>query len=408
MPPPPRRSSSAARLSCASGGSNAGRSPTAWRKPASASSPSLDCRSANGDRHERPTPSSACTRSSSAGSRRRPCCHRPRRRPCCSGRCWHPARSRCARATAGRPWPSPPRRSRLTSPPDPTTLPAPETTLSQFQPHPRRHRRRRGPRRRPGRHRDPARDARGGRGEPGGGRGGADPGGPGRAGGGQDPMWAVSGGLTRSKMSASNQGAEDRKMSAGREAVAAVPGAAPAVFLAIELSKASWIVALHSPAGARVSLHRLPAGDARALLAFAEKARAAAAEATGEAVAVASCYEAGYDGFWLHRVLVAAGIANLVVDPVSLQVDRRARRAKTDRIDAQALLRALMAHHRHEPRVWSPVRVPAPADEDARRTHRERQNLLKERGRHVNRIKGLCAQQGIQGYEPIRRDRHER
>src|SRR4051795_1428739 len=67
-----------------------------------------------------------------------------------------------------------------------------------------------------------------------------------------------------------------------------------------------------------------------------------------------------------------------------------------------------MAHHRHEPRVWSPVRVPAPADEDARRTHRERQNLLKERGRHVNRIKGLCAQQGIQGYEPIRRDRRER
>ena len=94
-------------------------------------------------------------------------------------------------------------------------------------------------------------------------------------------MWAVSGGLTRSKMAASNQGAEDRKMNAGREAVAAVPGAAPTVFLAIELSKASWIVALHSPAGARVSLHRLPAGDAKALLAFAEKARAAAAEATG-------------------------------------------------------------------------------------------------------------------------------
>src|SRR4051794_41910568 len=67
-----------------------------------------------------------------------------------------------------------------------------------------------------------------------------------------------------------------------------------------------------------------------------------------------------------------------------------------------------MAHHRREPRVWSPVRVPAPADEDARRTHRERRNLLKERGRHVNRIKGLCAQQGIYGYEPIRRDRHER
>ena len=78
------------------------------------------------------------------------------------------------------------------------------------------------------------------------------------------------------------------------------------------------------------------------------------------------------------------------------------------RIDAQALLRALMAHRRGEPRVWSPVHVPASADEDARRTHRERQNLVKERGRHVNRIKGPCAQQGIQGYEPIRPDRHER
>jgi transposase len=221
-------------------------------------------------------------------------------------------------------------------------------------------------------------------------------------------MRAASGGLTRSKMAAPNQGAEDRSMSAELEAVVAVPGAGRTVFLAIELSKAGWVVALHSPAAARVSLHRLPAGDAKALLAFAEKARAAAAEATGGAVAVASCYEAGYDGFWLHRVLVAAGIASLVVDPASLQVDRRARRAKTDRIDAQALLRALMAHHRREPRVWSPVRVPTPADEDARRTHRERQNLLEERGRHVNRIKGLCAQQGIHDYEPLRRDRRER
>jgi transposase len=118
-------------------------------------------------------------------------------------------------------------------------------------------------------------------------------------------------------------------MSAERETLAAVPGAAvpgaaPTVFLAIELSKASWVVAVHSPATARASLHRPPAGDARALLALAERARTAAVEATGEAVAVASCYEAGYDGFWLHRVLVAAGIANLVVDPASLKVDRRA------------------------------------------------------------------------------------
>ena len=142
-------------------------------------------------------------------------------------------------------------------------------------------------------------------------------------------MRAASGGLNRSKMAAPNQGAEDRSVSAERETSAAVPGAAPAVFLAIELSQASWIVAVHSPAAARASLHRLPAGDAKALLALAERARTAAVEATGEAAAVASCYEAGYDGFWLHRVLVAAGIASLVVDPASLKVDRRARRAKT-------------------------------------------------------------------------------
>src|SRR4051812_49513979 len=128
-------------------------------------------------------------------------------------------------------------------------------------------------------------------------------------------MWAVSGGLTRSKMAAPTRGGGDGKRSAGGEAVAAVPGAAPTVFLAIELSKASWIVALHSPAGARVSLHRLPAGDARALLAFAEKARAAAAEATGEAVAAAACYQAGRGGVLAPPVAGAARRANPGVEP---------------------------------------------------------------------------------------------
>lgn len=192
-------------------------------------------------------------------------------------------------------------------------------------------------------------------------------------------------------------------MSAGREAMAAVPGAAPTVFLAIELSKASWIVALHSPAGARVSLHRLPAGDAEALLAFAEKARVAAAKATGEAaVAVASCYEAGYDGFWLHRVLAAAGIASLVVDPASLQVDRRARRAKTDRLDAQGLLRVLMAYCRGDRQACGMVRVPTPEEEDARRLHREREHLVQERVRVENRIEALLATQGIRGRPSLR------
>ena len=115
-----------------------------------------------------------------------------------------------------------------------------------------------------------------------------------------------------------------------------------------------------------------------------------------------SCYEAGYDGFWLHRKLEAHGIRNYVIDPASLQVDRRARRVKTDRSDTDRLLRSLMAYLRGEPKVWSVVRVPSVAEEDARRLHRERDRLVSERVQHVNRIKGLCALQGIYDYNPLR------
>ncbi|HEX6010206.1 MAG TPA: IS110 family transposase [Geminicoccaceae bacterium] len=185
-------------------------------------------------------------------------------------------------------------------------------------------------------------------------------------------------------------------------------GVRRAVYVAIELSKKGWLVAVRGPVGDRISLHRFAAGDAAGLLALVSRARGAAAEALGAGVPVLACHEIGYDGFWLHRVLTTAGVVNHVVDPASVHVDRRARRAKTDRIDVQALLRSLMAYHRGEGRVWSVVRVPTPEEEDARRPHRERQNLIKERGRHVNRIKGLCAQQGILDYEPMRADRHER
>src|SRR6202022_3910274 len=123
---------------------------------------------------------------------------------------------------------------------------------------------------------------------------------------------------------------------------------------------------------------------------------------TGRAVDVISCYEAGYDGFWLHRLLEAHGIRNYVIDPASLQVDRRMRRVKTDRIDTERLLRSLMAYLRSEPKVWSVVRVPSIAEEDARRLHRERDRLTKERVQHANRIKGLCAIHGIYDYEPLR------
>jgi transposase len=125
-------------------------------------------------------------------------------------------------------------------------------------------------------------------------------------------------------------------------------------------------------------------------------------------VEIVSCYEAGYDGFWLHRLLEAHGIRNYVIDPASLQVDRRARRAKTDRVDVERMLRSLMAYLRGEPKVWSIVRVPSVAEEDDRRLHRERDRLINERIQHVNRIKGLLAIHGIYDYQPLRRDRMQR
>jgi transposase len=123
---------------------------------------------------------------------------------------------------------------------------------------------------------------------------------------------------------------------------------------------------------------------------------------------VMSCYEAGYDGFWLHRLFEALGIRNHVIDPASLQVDRTARRAKTDRVDAERLLRSLMAYLGGEPKVWSVVWVPTVAEEDDRRPHRERDRRINERIQHVNRIKGLCAIHGIYDYEPLRSNRMAR
>jgi transposase len=179
-------------------------------------------------------------------------------------------------------------------------------------------------------------------------------------------------------------------------------------FVAIELSKVGWLVAIHTPLRDKISLHKLPAGEAAPVLALIAGMRKKVEAALCRSVEIFSCYEAGYDGFWLHRLLCDHGIDNHVFDPASLQVNRRARRAKTDRIDVTALLRTLMAHLRGEPKVVSVVRVPSPAEEDARRLHRERSRLIAERVAHVNRLKGLCAIQGIYDYEPLKHDRRER
>jgi len=175
-----------------------------------------------------------------------------------------------------------------------------------------------------------------------------------------------------------------------------------AIFVSIELSKKSWLTGIHTPLADKIGLHKLEAGDSAGLLALIHRITEKVVRATGKPVKVRSCYEAGYDGFWLHRILDEAGIINHVIDPASIRVNRRARRAKTDRIDAIGMLRALMAFQRGEDQVFSVVQVPSIEREDARRVHRERERLIKERIQHVNRIKGLLATQGIYDYEPLR------
>ena len=180
------------------------------------------------------------------------------------------------------------------------------------------------------------------------------------------------------------------------------------LFVALELSKAKWLVGLHSPMADKVSRHTIAGGDAPALLMLIGAARRRAEASLGGTVRVVTCYEAGYDGFWLHRLLVAHGIANQVIDPASLLVNRRARRRKTDRIDLVGLLRTLMAWHRGEPQVCSMVRVPSPEEEDRRRRGRERERLVKERVQHLGRVKGLLMTQGVRDFQPARRGWRDR
>ena len=128
-----------------------------------------------------------------------------------------------------------------------------------------------------------------------------------------------------------------------------------------------------------------------ALLSLLSRLKMQAEQRCGETVRVVSIHEAGLDGFWVHRLLQANGIDSHVVDAASIAVERRKRRAKTDRIDVEKLLRTLMGWARGERRICSMVRPPNPQQEDARRLTRERETLIAERIKHVNRIKGLLA-----------------
>jgi transposase len=110
---------------------------------------------------------------------------------------------------------------------------------------------------------------------------------------------------------------------------------------------------------------------------------------------VLSCYEAGRDGFWLHRFLAGVGVENVVVDSASIEVNRRKRRAKTDRLDARKLLSMLMRYYGGESKLWSVVRVPRVEDEDARQLHRELEQLKKQALQHQTRIGSLLCTQGV-------------
>jgi len=182
-----------------------------------------------------------------------------------------------------------------------------------------------------------------------------------------------------------------------------------AVFVSLELSRSTWLVTSLSPGkGEKMSRHSVEAGNTAELLKlFAELKRKALAR-TGESYPIITIQEAGLDGFWLHRTLRQEGIESHVVDPASIAMPRRRRRAKTDRLDGETLLRTLLAYKRGEVRVCAMVVAPSPEEEDRRRLCRERRSLIAERIEHVNRIKGLLFAQGISDYVPMRRDRRAR
>jgi transposase len=176
----------------------------------------------------------------------------------------------------------------------------------------------------------------------------------------------------------------------------------PTIHLAIELSASSWLIAARVPGSEKPHLHRIDGGNIAALFALISSLRAHVARRLDAAIGVICCFEAGRDGFWLHRLLTAHGITNYVLEPTSILINRRARRAKTDRLDAIGMLRVLAAYLRGDRQSCSMVRVPTLEEEDAKRIHRERENLVQERLRIENRIEALLFAQGIRKRPSLR------
>ena len=173
------------------------------------------------------------------------------------------------------------------------------------------------------------------------------------------------------------------------------------VHLVFELSKAKWKLGITLPESQKMSRYTIDGGDLAALSGRLAAARSKA-ERSGKPVRIVACFEAGLDGHWLHRWLTEQDVISYEVDPSSIEVSRRARRAKTDRIDLDKLMRAFLAYLRGEPRVCSMVHVPTVEEEDRKRRTRERERMLKERTAHTNRIKALLFGQGIRDVMPLK------
>lgn len=162
--------------------------------------------------------------------------------------------------------------------------------------------------------------------------------------------------------------------------------------MALELDDLRWTLTMGTGMGRRPRQRRVRPRDREAVLREIEETKRRFGLPIE--VRVASCYEAGREAFWLHRWLESKGIENRVVDSASIEVNRRKRRAKADRLDGQKLLRMLIRHESGEQGVWSVVRVPTVEAEDARHLHRELTAVKRDRVRVTNRIKGLLAAQG--------------
>lgn len=163
------------------------------------------------------------------------------------------------------------------------------------------------------------------------------------------------------------------------------------LYIAFELSNTKWKLAFSD--GVKRRFKTIDARDMNRV--YSEIDRAKKHFSMGENTTIHTCYEAGRDGFWIHRHLVEHGVNNIVVDSSSIEVNRRYRRAKTDRIDASKLLNMLIRYLSGETKLWSVVRVPNVAQEDERRLHREIERLKKEKTSHSNRITSLLILQGI-------------